>query len=443
MEEINRYSNDRATVMALIKYILFVAIAVVLAFLFSKIIVIILPFLLGFVIAKASRHLANLLIRVGRFIRRLFSGKKSLSEEADPDIAEASDATSVLPVTESGEAAKPAKKHPIRRALTFIFPSLAKGKRPFKTRLTLVVYAVVVVVILGSMTWAMIALIGQLNTVISKLPQWFGGSTLMERVEGVVRNFSEEKGGFLSESMVTSAVSYIRDLLLTLADRIPAFASSLLRGLLTFVGSIPIMMFFVVVVVMSGVYFITDGKKLLRFFARNIKNRAFRHKSFLLLDQLSTTLFRVLGGYLSLLIITFFEALVVFYMVGLEYAVLLALVTAVLDFMPVLGVSATMVPMMVLMIFQGNYVGFFILLAGLTLITVVRRVIEPPILGNAMNMHPLATLFAMIIGVAVWGAIGFLVGPVVLLIIIEVLKVFSFDKKLRNFMGRVLKTIED
>jgi predicted PurR-regulated permease PerM len=58
-------------------------------------------------------------------------------------------------------------------------------------------------------------------------------------------------------------------------------------------------------------------------------------------------------------------------------------------------------------------------------------------------MHPLATLFAMIIGVAVWGAIGFLVGPVVLLIIIEVLKVFSFDKKLRNFMGRVLKTIED
>lgn len=443
MDEINRYSHDRATVMALVKYILFVAIAVALAFLSSKLVVIILPFLLGFVIAKASRHLAKILIRFGQFVRRLFTGKKIAVKEEDPDISAPTESVSQSETTEPGKIAKPIRKHPIRKVLTFIFPSLAKGKRPFKTRLTLVVYAVLVVVILGSLTWAMIALIGQLNTVIAKLPQWFRGGTLMERIEGVVRNFSEEKGGFLSEDMVASAVTYIKDLLVTLEDRIPGFASSLLRGLLTFVGNIPIMLFFVVVVIMSGVYFITDGKKLLRFFARNIRNRAFRHKSFLLLDQLSTTLFRVLGGYLALLIITFFEALVVFYIAGIEYAVLLALITAVLDFMPVLGVSATMVPLMVYMIFQGNYVGFFILLAGMALITVVRRVIEPPILGNAMNMHPLATLFAMIIGVAVWGAIGFLVGPVVLLIVIEVLKVFSFDKKLRNFMGRVLKTIED
>jgi sporulation integral membrane protein YtvI len=443
MDEINRYSHDRATVMALVKYILFVAIAVALAFLSSKLVVIILPFLLGFVIAKASRHLANILIRFGQFVRRPLAGKKSVVKEEGPDSSASAESVSQPETTEPVKIAKPGRKHPIRKVLTFFFPSLAKGKRPFKTRLTLVVYAVLVIIILGSLTWAMIALIGQLNTVIAKLPQLFGGGTLMERIEGVVRNFSEEKGGFLSEDMVASVVTYIKDLLVTLEDRIPSFASSILRGLLTFFGNIPIMMFFVVVVIMSGVYFITDGKKLLRFFAHNIRNRAFRHKSFLLLDQLSTTLFRVLGGYLALLIITFFESLVVFYLAGIEYAVLLALITAVLDFMPVLGVSATMVPMMAYMIFQGNYAGFFILLAGLALVTVVRRVIEPPILGNAMNMHPLATLFAMIIGVAVWGAIGFLVGPVVLLIVIEVLKVFSFDKKLRDFMGRVLKTIED
>ncbi len=60
-----------------------------------------------------------------------------------------------------------------------------------------------------------------------------------------------------------------------------------------------------------------------------------------------------------------------------------------------------------------------------------------------MNMHPLATLFAMIIGVAIWGAIGFLVGPVVLLIVLEILKVFSFDKKLRDFAGKILSKVSD
>jgi predicted PurR-regulated permease PerM len=49
----------------------------------------------------------------------------------------------------------------------------------------------------------------------------------------------------------------------------------------------------------------------------------------------------------------------------------------------------------------------------------------------------------MIIGVAIWGAIGFLVGPVVLLIVLEVLKVFSFDKKLRDFAGKILSKVSD
>ncbi|MBN1892696.1 MAG: AI-2E family transporter [Clostridiales bacterium] len=445
MDERIRYNHDRATVMALVKYILFVMIAVVLGYLSSRLIVIILPFLLGFVIAKASRHLANLLICFGQFFRRITKREKTYTPTvvADSDTAPQTDTPAEASTPPVKPDARREKHHPVRRFFALLFPSLAKKKRPFKTRLTLIIYAVLVIVILGALSWALVALIGQLNTVLTQLPQWFGSGTLMERVEDIVGNFSEKNGGFLSAEMAASAVDYIEDLLITLESRIPSFVSSVVRGLLSFVGSLPIMLFFVIVVIMSGVYFITDGKKLLRFFARNIKNRAFRHKSFMLLDQLSTTLFRVLGGYLALLIITFFEALVVLYLAGVKYAVILALITAVLDFMPVLGVSATMVPLMVYMLIQGNYVGFLILLAGMAVITIVRRVIEPPILGNAMNMHPLATLFAMIIGVAIWGAIGFLVGPVVLLILVEVLKVFSIDKKLRNFMGRVLKTIED
>ena len=126
---------------------------------------------------------------------------------------------------------------------------------------------------------------------------------------------------------------------------------------------------------------------------------------------------------------------------GINYAVILALITAILDFMPVLGVSATMVPLMVYLITQGNYQGVVILLIGMAVMTVIRRFIEPPILGNAMHMHPLATLFAMIFGVAVWGPIGFLMGPVVFLIVMESFKGFSLDKKVRETMGNILNKV--
>lgn len=128
---------------------------------------------------------------------------------------------------------------------------------------------------------------------------------------------------------------------------------------------------------------------------------------------------------------------------GVPYAVILALITAVLDFMPVLGVSATMVPVMIYLGLQGNFTGVLILIIGMAIITVIRRFIEPPILGKSMHMHPLATLFAMIFGVAVWGAIGFLMGPVVLLVVQEAIKGFALDKKLRVFAGNILNKFSE
>lgn len=431
MEDKFRYERDRTTVITIIKYLLITAIAAVVLYLFSQLIVVVLPFLIGFVLAKASRHLANLLFKVGRAISSLFKRKNKA-----PISTEATDAESKAP-------AKFTKPKEPSKLLRFIFPSWGKKRKSGKTVLTIIIYAIMVIVLLGSLFMAGVALVFQLNKVIQNIPNWFRDSDIMNTAMSFLDRFRVDNGGFLTNSAIESIYEYVLGLEQTLQDRIPGVASALLRGLLSFLGSLPIMLFFVVVVIMSGAYFITDGKQLLRFFARNIKSHVFRHKSFLLLDQLSATLFRVLGGYLSLLIITFFEALIIFYFARVDYAVVLALITAVLDFMPVLGVSATMVPLMIYFVIQGQYTSFLILLIGMTIITIVRRVVEPPILGNAMNMHPLATLFAMIIGVAIWGAIGFLVGPVVLLIVLEILKVFSFDKKLRDFAGKILSKVSD
>lgn len=441
MDDQIRYNRDRATVMAITKYMMFVLIGAACLFISSKLIVIILPFLLGFVIAKASRHISHVVIRLGDFISKLFHRRKPSNVAIpDPDVPETSggDAEQLINVDPAFQ--KAVTKKP-RGWIRVLFPSVVKKKRSLKTRVNLIVFAILVIVILALLFLSLIALIAQLRKFIGNLPEWFVQSNLSESFDVFLARFSTENGGFMTPGMKESVLEYVANLQDTLAANIPSMANSLLKGLFAFIGSLPIMLFFVVVVIMSGIYFITDGKKLLRFFAHNIKSRVFRHKSFRLLDQLSTTLFRVLGGYAALLIITFFEALAIFYLAKIPYAFILALVTAILDFMPVLGVSATMVPVMIYLLIQGDITGFLIILIGMTIITIVRRVIEPPILGNAMNMHPMATLFAMIIGVAAWGAIGFLVGPIVMLIVIEAMKVFSFDKKLRDFAETIFNKI--
>ena len=53
-------------------------------------------------------------------------------------------------------------------------------------------------------------------------------------------------------------------------------------------------------------------------------------------------------------------------------------------------------------------------------------------------MHPLVTLLAMAAGVYIWGAAGFLIGPVLAIIIIQAIKVFEIDKMAGKYFAGVL-----
>jgi predicted PurR-regulated permease PerM len=93
------------------------------------------------------------------------------------------------------------------------------------------------------------------------------------------------------------------------------------------------------------------------------------------------------------------------------------------------------------MFVNGNIWGGIGALITWGAITLIRRVIEPPILGTAMSLHPMATLFSMIVGIAVYGLGGVLIGPVILVIVKEVFTQFEFDIKLRQIIGNLLNRV--
>ena len=77
-----------------------------------------------------------------------------------------------------------------------------------------------------------------------------------------------------------------------------------------------------------------------------------------------------------------------------------------------------MIPMMIYQVANGNFISACILLGGLIVMSIIRRFVEPAVLGKSLKMHPLITLLAMAAGVYIWGAAGFLIGPVLAIIII-------------------------
>ena len=126
-----------------------------------------------------------------------------------------------------------------------------------------------------------------------------------------------------------------------------------------------------------------------------------------------------LKGYSILLLLTFAEALVGLLILCPAYAWLWALVIAFVDLLPVLGIGTVLIPWGVVSIVCGNYFLGIGLIALYIVMTVVRQIVEPYVLGKGLGLHPLASLLAMFIGFRLLGAGGMLLLPLLLAIVVR------------------------
>ena len=389
LNDVERYKRDRASVMSMLKFILIVAILIGCGYIGKVIVVILVPFLIGFLLSKTSMIIA-----------------KPISKIFDKD------ATKIKP----------------------------GRKKSTHTKTALVIYVILNIVAFFLIVLTCIGLVYQANNLLvtlAEVSKSFKPSEVLNTQ--ILDRFTVENGGFITPEMINSLRENITNMGQTVVKNIPQMISVALSKIGSLLGNLPYGIFFIISIILSGFYFINDGPSVMKFFVKNTPNRKFRNRIFTLLNELAYLVFRVLGGYFVLFIITAVESFIVFWLAGLrEYSIMLAIITALIDFLPVLGVSATMIPVIIYLIMHGEIISAVVVIAGFVIMTIVRRFIEPPILGKSMHMHPLVTLFAMAAGVYIWGPAGFLLGPVLAIIVIQIIKVFEIDKIVGKYFSGVL-----
>ncbi len=132
--------------------------------------------------------------------------------------------------------------------------------------------------------------------------------------------------------------------------------------------------------------------------------------------QLVSAVWRFIKAYGVIMMITFMEAFVGYTVLGIKYAFLMAVFTAVVDIMPILGTGAVVIPWGVFEIIRGNYFVGIGLLVLYAIITVVRQFLEPKIVGKSVGLHPLLALVSMYVGLKLFGVAGLFGFPIALVI---------------------------
>ena len=133
-----------------------------------------------------------------------------------------------------------------------------------------------------------------------------------------------------------------------------------------------------------------------------------------------------LGGYvraqLILSLVVFFILLIGFLIVGQSYALLLAFVFAIMDFIPIIGSGTVIVPWSVINLLTGNYRGAIELMIIWGIICVFRRVAEPKIVGDQTGLSPIMSLISIYVGMRLAGVLGMILGPVVVMVLMSIAK---------------------
>ncbi len=113
---------------------------------------------------------------------------------------------------------------------------------------------------------------------------------------------------------------------------------------------------------------------------------------------------------------TYVLTLVGLFIIGIEHAFAIAFLVTLVDLLPILGVGSFLVPWAIYHAFIGNWFIAIGLVVLFLVITVIRRIIEPKVLGDAVGISALAALISLYVGFELVGVIGLFMGPVVVLV---------------------------
>ncbi len=108
-----------------------------------------------------------------------------------------------------------------------------------------------------------------------------------------------------------------------------------------------------------------------------------------------------------------------FYFLKTPFPLVLSLLLVILDFVPFLDSFILLLPWALYKAFTGDYI-FAVMLVVLTIaLFLVRRMIEPRVIGNKVGLSSLITFIAMFIGFEMFGFVGILIGPLLFVVVLS------------------------
>jgi putative permease len=221
--------------------------------------------------------------------------------------------------------------------------------------------------------------ISQGQTLLEQLPERYPQVVSDEQIQGIISNVGAELAG-LGQELVSWSISSVASLL----------------GLLIFLVLMPVLVFF----------FLKDKKSLIQWFVSYLPKE--RKLVASVWTEVEGQIANYVRGKAGEIVIVGAVSYVTFVWLGLQYSALLATLVGVSVLIPYIGAAVVTLPIALVGFFQWGWGwGFGQLMIAYAVIQALDgNVLVPLLFSEAVNLHPVAIIVAILVFGGLWGFWG-------------------------------------
>lgn len=120
---------------------------------------------------------------------------------------------------------------------------------------------------------------------------------------------------------------------------------------------------------------------------------------------------------ITLVLLTSCFTWITFRLLGIDSAATYGFLAGVFDIIPIMGPGMIFIPAAIVSFLIQKYSVAFVIIGSYFVLIFIRQVVQLRIVGDCFNFHPLLTLLVFYIGLKLFGIIGIILGPIMLIVL--------------------------
>jgi predicted PurR-regulated permease PerM len=280
--------------------------------------------------------------------------------------------------------------------------------------------AIIVVLIIGPLTYLLIALVNEATTAVAKVNEMSKSGELSNLLSFNIP-FLDTLREKLSRYYDISKINLNQ----LVRDAIDSVSKVLITQTSWVITNATKSVFYFFLMIFTMFYFFRDGEKIVHRLRRLMPLSP--NQISVTFKQLRDIILATMYGGVVVALIQGMIGGVLFFALGIPSPVFWGAVMAFLSIIPFIGAFIVYIPAGIILALTGSYIkGLIVILVGTFVISQIDNVLRPFLISGKAALHPLLLFFTIMGGIAMFGLLGIVVGPIIAAIFLTLLKVFEF-----------------